>query len=60
MEGKHHHMPLAPIASHGSAEELSEDQYFMEPDEVSASLRKFVNFNLNILNILKFVSGELA
>ena len=37
MDGKHH-MPLAPIASHGSAEDLSEDQYFMEPDEVSENL----------------------
>ena len=27
------HMPLAPIASHGSAEDLSEDQYFMEAEE---------------------------
>ena len=35
-------MPLAPIASHGSAEDLSEDQYFMEPDEVNENLWKFV------------------
>ena len=42
------HMPLAPIASHGSAEDLSEDQYFMEPDEVSANLRKFVSLFLEI------------
>jgi hypothetical protein len=33
MESGKGHMPLAPIASHGSAEDLSEDQYFMEAEE---------------------------
>ena len=34
MDSKYLKTPLAPIASHGSAEDLNEDPDFMEADEV--------------------------
>jgi hypothetical protein len=38
------HLPLAPIASNGGTEDLEEDHYFMEEDEV----RPNVNFYINL------------
>ena len=58
MDGRTHRA-LAPIASHGSAELLSDNNYFMEAeegDEVRNGL--YNNNNLKIQNIVKFLCND--